>query len=195
MKSEFGFRRIAGFICFALFVITSVVSCLPLPLSKPAHSKIDGELTGYWRKEQKNPDEVTVLLIAPFDNNAYLIHAVGYDKKNPSQKDHMVLKGWLTELKGQRFLVMEPDDQLAGPAGITVDRIYPTYRLDGRGGDLVIARLLREGFKPFKNLKTATELAKIIADNLDNPEMYLDAEHWRRLNAKQDKALIEEVMK
>jgi hypothetical protein len=194
MKTEVGVRRLAIMVGIAVLVMTSVVSCLPFPLSNPADSRIDPKLTGYWRKVEKDPEKVTILLIAPFDKNAYLIHAVGYDKKNPAKKDHMVFKGWLTQLKGQRFLVLASDDQLAGSTGTTADKIYPTYKLESKG-EQIIARFVDDGFAPLKKVKTAKQMTKVITDNIDNPAMYPHTERWRRLNPKQNETLIEESMK
>ena len=184
-------RTVGIVICVALAV--GLVSCLPAPIGEPGQSKVDPQLVGYWLNQPKDGKRM-MALVAPFDEHAYVIHLVEYksDDGKVSDKEHMVLKGWLTEIKGEKLLCTEVVEQLVDKDN--KDRTYPTLRVRLKDDTLTSASLKPDS-AALKGMKTTAELTEAITKNLDQAEMYDEEQTWKRLDPAKDDDLIRSVMK
>ena len=178
------FNRVNRNVVFvtALFGLLTLASCLPVPLGDPDKSKVDSKLNGFWI-DVDDANSGNMYVIAPFDSHCYVVQAVAYTKKD----DHYETKSsawraWITELKGSRFMTLQPIAHLADPA-FPNDKYYPTAKIVLESGKLIY-KGLEPNYSKFKDLKDSAQLAQIIQENREDSKMYVEKESTlRRMNA------------
>ena len=173
----------------ALLLISMLSSCLPIPLGDPEKSQTDAKLSGYWHLKQDSGG--VLITIAPADSHVYVIDYLEYKKAGDdlTAAHRYVLRGWLTELKGQRFLTTEMIAQLLDKPE---NKDYVIFKV-AIENDQVTATPLADKYDAFKDLKDPAALAQAIEQHLDDPKMYDDPSVFTRLDPgkEQDKTLID----
>ena len=164
-----------------------------MPLGDPAASRVDPKLAGVWNKEADGKG--WLVFVAAADQHAYIVDAVQYTKEGDSSRyrDHFVFQGWLTELKGPRFMTLNFLRLMVEPAGSSEKKFYPTLRI-ALADDVLTTRALDEKFPPIAAAKDAAELARVIEENLETPQMYGESSSFHRLDSQKDKDFIDKVM-
>jgi hypothetical protein len=96
----------------------------------------------------------------------------------PRQRD--VYKGWLTDVKGQTFLTLQPMETVGMLNGDPHQRFFITVKVKVDANGLT-ATALNADFKPVKDAATAEALERAIADNLDDAKLFgqsITATRW-----------------
>src|SRR5687768_11885760 len=99
-------------------VLVGLSACLPVPLGDPAKAKADDRFVGAWQwKEEGGRNNLAC--IRKWDDRTFLIDVFNYDGDlaAATPKGRYVFKGWLAEVKGKRFLTMQPGETLSVFAG------------------------------------------------------------------------------
>jgi len=169
------FASIAG----ALALLMSLASCLPVPLGDPEKSQVDPKLTGVWHFKQD--DGGTLIAIAPADSHTYVIQMLDYKKAadGPTAGKSTVLRGWLTEIKGERFITGEMMAQMVDPTTTRKDYAIFRLRMKPEGAEITG---LAEKYDGFKDVNDAAALAKVIEANLNDPTMYTESSTFVHLD-------------
>jgi hypothetical protein len=122
--------------------------------------------------------------VAPLDEHVYaieLIHVEHDETGTFSRGRSDALRGWFTEIKGEQFVTLEPlihvvDEAL--PAEHR-DMLYVVAKVTRQGNEVSIAPINpQEG----EELKTSEDLAKLVAERGDDPELYIEPVTARRLD-------------
>lgn len=165
-------HRLAGWIAGGVLLVV-IAGCLKMPLGDPEKSTMDPKFVGTWMKRDDN-GSVNLWHVQPWDARTYLVinqtarpdGAGGWERGSMS-----ISKGWLTDVKGATFgtlhVLSEADNETP----------YAVVRLE-----LATDTLTVRGVKPDvvneREVKTEPELRKLIEDNLDREELYLEPEKY-----------------
>lgn len=173
-----------------LAIALGLAGCLPFPLGDPAKSKVDPKLCGYWMN-QTNEDRDLIAMF-PFDDHAYVLEDLKLKKEGDKwqpQGAPVVYKAWLTEVKGQRFLTLDPLVQrLPNPS--VEQKAYPLARLTA-AGDAIVVRMVSGDADLLKNVKSAADVEAVITKELNNPDIYSgEGSKFRRVDPEADKELL-----
>ena len=188
------FRKFTTF-----FILTSVFlllcSCLKAPLGNPATSKIDPDIVGYWNQVDSDGSTGTLYVVASFDDKAYLVQSVTYKKNGDEYTGKSTAwKAWVTPIKNSKFITMDQISSLAIPKGAD-GTIYPTAKYVVAADSMEVTPLKSE-YAKFEGADTSEKITKIIAENVDDKDMYIaDVMKVRRLKADNpdDAALMKVV--
>jgi hypothetical protein len=162
-----------------------LAGCLPFPLGNPENSTVDSKLAGYWFAQDE--DRQTLITLYPFDAHTYVLHAAEFKKDGDKFQalDLQLYKAWLTSVKGATFITLEPLSQHL-PNMQDEKRAYLVARLI-REGDGLSVKGVDADFEPMKTVKSAADVARVIADNLENQKLYSEnPTHYRHLDAEKD---------
>jgi hypothetical protein len=187
--------RRSGLITFVACVLALIVSsgCLPFPLGDPAQSKIDSKLVGFWLND--SADDRDLIAIYPFDEHTYVVQDQKLhmdDNKWTPRDTPMLFKGWLTEVKGHRFLCMEPLFQKIVPQD---HNFYPAMQLETVDSGIKV-RLVNADFDPIKSAKNAADELAVVTREIDNPKLYDESQtSFHRLDPEKDKDTISLIVK
>lgn len=184
-------KRLTVFAAFASALGFFLVGCLKFPLGDPQSSKIDPDLQGYWLAEDDSSASLTA--IYPYDGHAYVMETFDFTKDQGERKfqNHQVYKAWLTDLKGHKFLTLDPLSQHLAP--VAADRAYPLLRIDGREETRQV-RAVDSDFPAFANAKSSADVAAIVTREIDNPKLYTDKVlTFRHLEPHADEAIIKSM--
>lgn len=180
-------------VAFCLTALAVVTGCLPFPLGDPAQSTVDGKLVGFYINDAEGDRDLIALY--PYDEHTYVMQDQKLhqeDGKWSPQGPPMIFKAWLTDVKGRRFLSIEPLFQKVVPQE---HNFYPALSLEPTANGLK-TRLVSEDFEPLKGVKNAADELAIITKEVDNPKLYGEStSNFRRLDAEKDKETIEFVVK
>lgn len=150
----------------------ALVSCLPVPLGDPEQSRVHQKYVGAWM--WRDDDESHVAILRPWDSRTYALHLIDFTgtPQQPGEIEHSVLKGWLTEVGGETFLTLQSMESLAEVPGAAEDeKIYLICRLM-LDGDRLVATSLNPSYPLFEHLRSSEELARIISQNMADPQMF-----------------------
>jgi len=180
----------AALVLLALVVLTG---CLPFPLGNPAQSKVDSKLVGFWLNDAAEDRDLIALY--PYDEHTYLMQDQKLhqeDGKWAPQGPPTLYKVWLTEVKGRRFICVDPLFQKVVPQE---HNFYPALLVEPAGEGLK-TRMVNADFEPLKAAKSAADELAIITKEIENPKLFDESQtNFRRLDAEKDKATIEFVVK
>jgi len=111
------------------------------------------------------------------------------DDKWQTQGAPSLYKGWLTDVKGQRFLTLEPLPQRLSGAP-SDQKAYPLARLTAEG-DAIVVRMVNGDADPLKNVKSAADVAAAITKEVNNPDIYNgEGAKFRHADPEADKELL-----
>src|SRR5207253_7840428 len=92
--------------------ILTLSSCVGVPVGDPEKSKADSRFVGVWEWRDA---QLNRAIIRAWDQKTYVIDVCsGVDTGTLQPRSRYVYKAWLTDIKGQTFLTMQPAD-LLGP--------------------------------------------------------------------------------
>jgi hypothetical protein len=149
-----------------------LASCLPVPLGDPGKARVESSYVGAW--EWQDGAQTNVVTIRPYDEHTYFVDAmtIAGSIEDPAPKSRSLYKAWLTKVKGETFITMQPVETLAT---LPTERPQPKY--------FIVAKLrLEEGklkawgvdgnFKAVKEAGTATALEQAIGENIGDGRMW-----------------------
>jgi hypothetical protein len=185
-------NRTVGLVLFGLAM--SVGGCLPFPLGDPDKSQVDEKLAGYWMAEDGESRELYAMF--PFDQHTYVLEDLKLKKdgdKWQADGPAQLYKCWLTDIKGTRFLTLDPLQQRL-PGTPTENRTYPVVKLIAER-DQILVRALNTDFEPFKTLKSSNDVRAVIEKNLNNPDMFAtQASTLHRLDPERDQETLQPLV-
>jgi hypothetical protein len=165
-----------GGIAAAAAVIAIIIGgCLQFPLGDPETSKIDSTLNGVWFKRGEG-GEVVLWSVQPFDSRCYLLinYSARPDGGGGWERGEMsICKGWLTEVNGRQFLTMKM------MVDVPEETPYIVAKIE-RSGETLTALGVKPDFVKENKIDSAEAFAKLVADNVDNAKMYLDADKFEK---------------
>jgi hypothetical protein len=170
--------------------LTTLTACLPFPVGDPAKSTADSRLFGVWEWRDAH---INRMVIRPWDQHTYVLDALTGDPTGDAgqavtPKSRDVFKAWLTDIKGQTFLTMQPIDTIGTVNGDDRQPYYIVSRIKLEGTTLT-AEAVDPQFKPLQAVKTQADLERLIAANLDNPKLFTSRTTATRWTAEQMKGL------
>jgi hypothetical protein len=164
-----------------LMGLLGLVACLPVPLGDPRTSKADSRFVGVW---EWRDGQLRRAIIRQWDERTYVVNVIATDVTDdatvlkPRQRD--VYKGWLTDIKGNTFLTLQPIETAGTINGDPRQRYFITVKvkIDANG---LTATALNADFKPVKEAATAEALERAIVQNLEDPKLFgqsITATRW-----------------
>jgi hypothetical protein len=164
------FRR-SGFGGVVIFAMLGLSACLPVPLGDPEKASIESSYIGAW--EWRDGDKTNVLTIRPYDQRTYFVDAMTFagTMDQPQPREHNLYKAWLTKVKGETFITMQPAETLALFPNEKAQKYYIVAKLKLEEGKLK-GTGINGNFPAVKEAGTATALERVIADNIDNGAMW-----------------------
>ncbi len=96
---------------------------------------------------------------------------IGDDPAATKPRARDVYKAWLTEVKGQSFLTLQPIETLGMVNGDTRQPYYLVARVKIEGTTLT-AMAVSGDYEKIKGVQTTAALEKVIAENLDDPKLF-----------------------
>ncbi len=127
------------------------------PLSDPANSVLDDELAGVWRSQDPESGEWHSIEFLPFDEHAYAALSLDQGSKIDA------FRAFTTTIGAERFLNLR-DLRDRGASWN-----FLNYRLnEGR----LVLRLIDDALFESASFQTEEELARFVAQNLENPLLY-----------------------
>jgi hypothetical protein len=175
------FWRRGTIVALALASMLGLAACLPVPLGDPAKSKADSRFFGVWEWRDAR---VNRAIIRPWDERTFIVDALSGDfleDGNVKPRERNIFKGWLTEIKGQTFLTLQPIETTGMLNGDSRPAYYIVTRVKLEGATLT-AMALDPEFKKLREVRDRDALEKIVAENIDDPKLYtataIVATHW-----------------
>ena len=166
------FHRRGLLVALMLAGLLGVAACLPVPLGDPAKSKADSRYFGVWEWRDAR---VYRAIIRPWDERTFAIDVltgeIGDDPATTKPKARDVYKGWLTEVKGQTFLTMQPIETLGMVNGDPRQSYYIVTKVKLDGATMTATPVSNE-YEKIRDVKSAAALEKVIADNIDDPKLF-----------------------
>lgn len=195
-----GLRSTLGLVPVLAIAVLALTSCLPLPVGDPERSRIDPRLTGIWMSGDERPMFVVLEPYDARTWLAWTIEAPGEigepdglsdtDRRIPEkvltwlesallQEDRRtsipmeirVYKSWLTQLGGERFLVMEHVSRFGAENGFERDFwVVLRYRMEADG--TVQAQAVNGEDSEIGDAKTRADVERIIRKRIRDPSLY-----------------------
>ena len=185
--------RSALAVTFLLPFALLIASCLPVPLGDPAASKVEDAYAGAWLWEADD-DSRHLVVLRPWDGRTYYVRMITLSHKPGNKKAELaVMKGWLTKVKEETFLTLQDAEDLSTLPGEDEEKVYVTMKLN-LVDERLLATLLDPSFPPFEVLRSPEELARLIEQHIDNPEMWVDTPMTARRATKDDREAFEEAL-
>jgi hypothetical protein len=143
-----------------------------VPLATEPKLKIDKEAIGLWQKQDEN-DKEDRLLVLPLDEKEYLVSLpAGTDKA-------MFARACLVEIGGETLVQMRWFG--TAQADLATDgRVYQ-YAIFSVVKDTLSVRMLNTGVVS-KTVKSSDELAKAIAEGMDQPDLFREPMLFHRVS-------------
>lgn len=164
-------RRRGTLVAVALAGMLGLAACLPVPLGDPAKSKADSRFFGVWEWRDAR---VNRAVIRPWDEHTFIVDVLTGDlveDGNIRPRERNVFKGWLTDLKGQTFLTLQPIETAGMLNGDSRQAYYITTRVKLEGTTLT-AMALDPEFKKLKEARDRDALEKVVTENIDDPKLF-----------------------
>jgi hypothetical protein len=178
-------RTILGVVLFVpvAAVLATMFACLPAPVGDPEKSSMDEKLSGVWLANAEKDQEKPIIVLRPWDEHTYYLVFLN-GKKGEAADKAMHFKAWLTKLGNATFLTAESVDSLefAFPPGPGEES--GTQWIVGRveqKGDTVTFRMVNEKSWIVKDLKTREKLEAAMAAQVDNKDLYNEAQTFQRV--------------
>jgi hypothetical protein len=151
--------------------LLGLVACLPVPLGDPAKSKADSRFSGVWEWRDAR---VHRAIIRPWDERTFVVDVLSGDfaedgSTKPRARD--IYKAWLTEVKGQTFMTLQPVETTGMVNGDARQSYYLVARVKIEGPTLT-AMALDPEFKKLKDAPDRTALERIVSENIDDPKLF-----------------------
>jgi hypothetical protein len=160
-------RGIVGTILVA--GIVGLSSCVGVPVGDPEKSKADSRFVGVWEWRDA---QLNRAIIRAWDQKTYVIDICsGVDTGTLQPRSRYVYKAWLTDIKGQTFLTMQPADLVGMMNGDQRPKYYIVAKVKLEGTTLT-AQGLNTEFPKLKFVATSAALEQVIAENIDDPKLY-----------------------
>jgi hypothetical protein len=148
-----------------------MIGCLEIPLGDPETSKVDEQYIGLWLNNGTPNDESELLAVLPYDSRTLLISDMKFVKTDAGyqSRGQTTMKAWLTKIGDTTFITAEPKD----PKSLveSADKAYFVAKIS-RVGEQVTVQQVAGDFVKQANVTTPAALAKLIADNLQNPKLF-----------------------
>jgi hypothetical protein len=181
---------------FLAVLLSIIAGCLSIPLGDPEQSVIDAKLLGWWQATQTDGGKHELVLLQAYDARTYLVwdmHYAGDADNIEPDGSALVMKGWLTPIRGKRFMtlkLMNPSQELQDNK--EKDR-YVVMRID-ESSDGLHLKAIADKF--VADCATPEALKAKIAANVDNDALY-DANGGGLYTAVDDahKASLDPVIK
>jgi len=204
----------------ALLVVMACFT-LPVPLGDPEKSRVDPDLSGVWIISD-NEEFDGFLVLEPWDKRSWMVALAielsingeslqgGLDEpvNNEEQPETPTIellrqnrleinevafyKGWLTRIKGQRFITWEPkmftdfqeDSESEEPH-------WWVFQIRESDENELILDVVDPSEDDREQIETRSQLEKFIRRNIDKPELYLkDLFHFHKLGESDREAVI-----
>jgi hypothetical protein len=198
-------------------VVLFLGGCLPVGLGDPEASKVDPNLAGVWQESKDGLRDDSIAVLVPFDSRSYLLRFAKLDEAGKVKESQGFYKAWLTTVEGKTFLTAQPlylKEALDGKhtPGFVVGRIVlaaDRTKLTVRpiNGDFPALAPLKKlpghvsyaapaaGEKTLSDDEARALFRKVIAENVDNEELYDKSGDFLRVTDKQIlKAIFEDVI-
>jgi hypothetical protein len=151
--------------------LLGLAACLPVPLGDPAKSKADSRFFGVW---EWRDSRVHRAVIRPWDERTLIVDVLSGDlaedgTTKPRERD--LYKAWLTDVKGQTFLTLQPIETIGMVNGDTRKPYFLIAKVKIDGITLT-AMALDPEFKKLNGVTTREALERIVSDNLDDPKLF-----------------------
>ena len=183
-------RAVTRFATCGIVLALCLCGCLEYPLGNPQSSRVDRSLTGYWlHEDDTNPGLVALY---PYDEHSYVLETYGFTQSDGERKlhDHATYKAWITDVKGRTFITLDAMSQHVAPPEHLA---YPILQINGTG-DKREVRAIDSDFPAFSNVRSPSDVATVIAREVDNPAMYgQNSTQYRRLDPEKDAATIKSM--
>lgn len=170
------FRRTLRPVSILLALTILATGCHTVPLGDPSKSVSDPKLAGFWIS-QKADKTGTLAHITIYDPHTYVITVYGYGANGDAVKADakFTTKAWETKVGDMDimcFQILDPEWEIE--AGKDAGARYSYYRI--RRLDPATLELTGLNTDFLKDTKTPEELAKKIAGNANNPELFKGSE-------------------
>ena len=157
-------------VAVTLAALLGLAACLPVPLGDPAKSKADSRFAGVWEWRDAR---VHRAIIRPWDERTFVVDVLSGDfaedgSTKPRARD--IFKAWLTEVKGQTFMTLQPVETTGMVNGDSRQSYYLIARVKIEGPTLT-AMALDPEFKKLKDAPDRDALERIVAENIDDPKL------------------------
>jgi len=165
------FWRRGTFVALSLAGVLGLVACLPVPLGDPAKSTADSRFCGVWEWRDAR---VNRAVIRQWDQRTFVVDILTGDFLEDGAirpRERNIYKGWLTELKGQTFLTLQPIESTGMLNGDSRQAYYIVARVKLEGTTLT-AMALDPEFKKLKEARDRDALEKIVTENIDDPKLF-----------------------
>ncbi len=162
-------KRFTGITIVAVLGLL-VLGCLPVPLGDPEKASVDPKLVGAW--SWADAGQTNVVILRPWDAHTYVADIMCYtgDTSAPVPKYREVYKAWLTPVKGQQMITLQPI-ALVGAAPEKRTKGYMIARVSV-DGDTLTATGLDGGYAGFADVATATQMEKLVTEKFDDVSMW-----------------------
>jgi hypothetical protein len=147
-----------------------------VPVGDPEKSKVDPRYTGVWEWRAEG-GVINLAVFRPYDDRTWIVDVLGGEAGEgaaaairPVRRN--TFKAWLTPIKGQTFLTMAPLETVSLLPGERRQKSFVVARVRIEG-DLLTARGVDPEFKKLKEVGTASELEREIAENLEDGRLYV----------------------
>jgi hypothetical protein len=163
-------------VSLVLVLALIAAGCHTVPLGDPDKSVSDAKLAGFWLS-QKADKSGTLVHITLYDKHTYVTSVYGYSETGDAVKGEarFTTKAWETkvgEMDIMTFQIIDPEWEIS--AGKDAGARYSYYRI--RRLDAGSIEMTALNIDLLKDTKTPEELAKKIADNANNPELFKGSE-------------------
>jgi hypothetical protein len=151
--------------------LLGLAACLPVPLGDPAKSKADSRFFGVW---EWRDSRVHRAVIRPWDERTLVVDILSGDlaedgTTKPRERD--LYKAWLTDIKGQTFMTLQPTETVGMVNGDARQRYFIVAKVKIDGMTLTATALDPE-FKKLKEVPNREALERIVSDSLDDPKLF-----------------------
>lgn len=189
-------RSASGLVLAVVIIpfLLALLACLPVPIGNPERSRIDPAMTGVWVATEGDIAPA-LWLMEPYDARTWLVTWIGIDEPDaasltevapPSTDPLAVLeseglaepeivafKGWLTKIRGTRFLVLEPKMVVRDEAGMTPE-VWFVFAVGALTEGTLELRMLNHDLDAFDDAETSADFEAAIKREIDNPRLLAD---------------------
>lgn len=196
------YRSRAGLLVSILIapLLLGVLACgvLQVPIGDPEKSRVDPAMSGIWLLDFEGETEDWLIALEPYDKRTWLVtwavveEAANEDEETAddqaasemSSLDRlleggytaeavMLHKGWLTKIKGVRFMVWQPLVSFSEEHGMDA-KIWWVQRVVAVNSDYMETDFINSEFEDIGEVDTRREAEKLIRRHLDDPELFMD---------------------
>jgi hypothetical protein len=179
-------KRPMPFASIALAVFSLFVAgCHSVPLGDPEKSVADPAMAGWWLSDEfpalsdapSHDSDAILAYVSPFDARAFVMTAYVFTPNGgkPTRVIKVLFKAWMTNVAGMDIMCLKFIDPEWGLndggvlGGNDVKSRYMYFRIRKTVDGMMQAACLNVNL--LKETKSPQELAKKIADNVNNPEL------------------------